>query len=148
MPSKKPRELKANLDAQASSGIHADLSSAACEPLVAPVIKPRKIVGKKKVIAPPAEPKASEVSAEILEIVKPSTDATKGPTKPVTDEKFLETVRDLVYEKLIVGEMELKIDCGFKAIELRQRITDGSQNEKLLLEILNEIRKEELGKIS
>jgi len=64
----------------------------------------------------------------------------------MNDEKFLDTIRNLVFQKLFAGEMELKLEYGFKAIELKQKIADGTQNEKLLLEILNEIRKEELAK--
>jgi len=62
----------------------------------------------------------------------------------VEDMVFLEAIRDRVYEKLIAWEIDLKIDSGFKAIELKNRLSDISQNEKLLLEILNEIRVDEL----
>lgn len=62
----------------------------------------------------------------------------------VSDLEFLDAVRDSVYSKLIDGGLELKIDSGFKAIELKNKLSDGSENEKLLLKILSEIRKEEL----
>jgi hypothetical protein len=146
MSAKKPKEIRANSDIPVSPSLRADLSSTACEPLVTPATKTRKIVGKKRVIAPLIQRKTPEIRADIFKMTKPAADDNKKTDQPVTDEKFLNTVRDMVYEKLIDGQMELKIDYGFKAIELRQRITDGSQNEKLLLEILNEIRKEELGK--
>jgi len=64
----------------------------------------------------------------------------------ITDTLFLETVRDMVYQKLLSGEMELKLESGFKAIEIKNKISEESQSEKLLLEILNEIRAEELSK--
>lgn len=63
---------------------------------------------------------------------------------PASDLEFLDAVRDSVYRKLIDGGLELKIDSGFKAIELKNKLSDGSENEKLLLKILSEIRKEEL----
>ena len=64
----------------------------------------------------------------------------------ITDQLLLDTVRDRVYQKLLNGEIELDLADGFKAIEIKYKIADQSQNEKLLLEILNEIRAEELGK--
>ena len=64
----------------------------------------------------------------------------------ISDHLFLDTIRDMVYEKLLAGEMELKVDSAFKAIEIKHKIAEESQNEKLLLEILNEIRSEELAK--
>jgi len=66
--------------------------------------------------------------------------------KTVSDLEFLDAVKDNVYKKLVDGELELKIDSGFKAIELKNKISETSENEKLLLEILSEIRSEELGK--
>lgn len=68
------------------------------------------------------------------------------PSAAVSDSLFLETVRDMVYQKLLSGEMELKLESGFKAIEIKNKISDESRNEKLLLEILNEIRAEELSR--
>jgi len=66
----------------------------------------------------------------------------------ITDQLLLDTVRDQVYEKLAAGEIELDIGDGFKAIEIKHKIAEESQNEKLLLEILNEIRSEELARKS
>jgi len=77
------------------------------------------------------------------EINKPSVIAS---IHKVDDNTFLDAVRDRVYEKLIDGQIDLKIDSGFKAIELKNKLSDVSQNEKLLLEILNEIRTDELNK--
>jgi hypothetical protein len=65
----------------------------------------------------------------------------------VTDHLVLDTVRNLVYKKLVDGELELKIDSAFKAIELKYKIQEASENEKLLIEILNEIRGQELRKV-
>ncbi len=74
------------------------------------------------------------------------SDASISPN-PVSDLEFLNAVRDRVYEKLKEGEFDLKIESAFKAIEIKNKISDESQNEKLLLEILAEIRTEELGRL-
>jgi hypothetical protein len=62
----------------------------------------------------------------------------------ISDQLVLDTVRDQVYQKLLDGEINLDIGACFKAIEIKHKIAEESQNEKLLLEILNEIRSEEL----
>jgi hypothetical protein len=70
--------------------------------------------------------------------------APESADPSVTDGLFLNTVRDMVYQKLVDGELELKLDSGFKAIELKYKIEDMSESEKLMLEILNELRGQEL----
>jgi hypothetical protein len=77
------------------------------------------------------------------EIIDAAQDS-KPPVAIITDQLLLDAVRDQVYKKLVNGEIELDIGDGFKAIEIRHKIAEESQNEKLLLEILNEIRSEEL----
>jgi hypothetical protein len=72
--------------------------------------------------------------------------ATAVTQKHVSDLEFLDTVKETVYKKLLDNELDLKIDSGFKAIELKNKISDTSENERLLLEILSEIRSEELSK--
>lgn len=67
-------------------------------------------------------------------------------TKAVDDLEFLDAVKDRVYIKLLAGEIDLKIDSAFKAIEIKNKISDESRNEKLLLEILSEIRADELAR--
>lgn len=64
--------------------------------------------------------------------------------KTADDIEFLDAVTGRVYEKLKAGEFDLKIESAFKAIEIKHRISDESRNEKLLLEILSEIRADEL----
>lgn len=83
------------------------------------------------------------------EQTKSETPATpqKPQTLSVSDQHFLDTVRDMVFHKLLDGEIELKLDAAFKAIEIKHKIAEESQNERLLLEILNEIRSEELHKV-
>ena len=84
-----------------------------------------------KIVEPPAKTKPAEKNASI------------SPNS-VSDLEFLNAVRDKVYEKLKEGEFDLKIESAFKAIEIKNKISDESQNEKLLLEILAEIRTDEL----
>jgi hypothetical protein len=69
--------------------------------------------------------------------------SNKLPEK-ITDQLLLDTVRDQVYQKLIDGQIKLDIGDCFKAIEIKYKIAEESQNEKLLLEILSEIRSQEL----
>jgi hypothetical protein len=90
----------------------------------------------------PAKPPIE--SAEILP-EKPGEKTAPAKRKAlVTDQLLLDTVRDRVYEKLISGEIKLDLGDGFKAIEIKHKIAEESQNEKLLVEILNEIRSQEL----
>jgi hypothetical protein len=91
------------------------------------------------------------VIAPIESTAKPADPVHSGeqaaPTKlPVTisDQLLLDTVRDKVYQKLLDGEIKLDLGDGFKAIEIKHKIGEESQTEKLLLEILNEIRSQEL----
>lgn len=83
-------------------------------------------------------------SAEILPEKSGEKTAPAKHKALVTDQLLLDTVRDKVYEKLISGEIKLDLGDGFKAIEIKHKIAEESQNEKLLLEILNEIRSQEL----
>lgn len=68
------------------------------------------------------------------------------PTKngQVDDLVFLDAIKERAYKKLLAGEFDLKIESAFKAIEIKYKISDESSNEKLLLEILSEIRADEL----
>jgi hypothetical protein len=63
---------------------------------------------------------------------------------PVTDEEFLTRVIGDVYESLSAGQFELKLEYGFRAIELKQKIAESTNVENRLLELLNEIRTQEL----
>lgn len=72
--------------------------------------------------------------------------ASRASLKHVSDLEFLDTVKETVHRKLLDNELDLKIDSGFKAIELKNKISETSENERLLLEILSEIRSEELSK--
>jgi hypothetical protein len=84
--------------------------------------------------------KTTEASTRTKRMAADTTiDAT-----PISDLEFLDTIKDKVYEKLKKDEFDLKIESAFKAIEIKHKISDESQNEKLLLEILAEIRTDEL----
>lgn len=86
--------------------------------------------------------KHSDKTVEFSAKTKPAK-ASYSPNSP-SDMEFLNEVRDRVFEKLKEGEFDLKIESAFKAIEIKNKISDESQNEKLLLEILAEIRTDEL----
>jgi flagellar biosynthesis GTPase FlhF len=89
------------------------------------------------------KPVESQTADNAVPIVAPEKiDATKS----ISDQLLLDAVRDRVYQKLINNEIELDLGDGFKAIEIKHKIAEESQNEKLLLEILKEIRAEELKK--
>jgi len=102
----------------------------------------RRRVTRNPVSAITSLPEQKSLSAEIEK--PPVIVMTKSRVAGVSDTLFLDTVRDMVYQKLLSGEMELKLESGFKAIEIKSKIAEESQNEKLLLEILSEIRSEEL----
>jgi hypothetical protein len=80
------------------------------------------------------------------ESAKTTAAKTAIQSNSVTDLEFLDTVKESVYKKLVDGELDLKIESGFKAIELKNKISETSENERLLLEILSEIRSDELSK--
>lgn len=61
-----------------------------------------------------------------------------------SDNQFLDEVVRRVFDDLVNGKFELKIEHGFKAIEIRQKVEDKTDSERLLLELLNEIRTQEL----
>jgi hypothetical protein len=63
------------------------------------------------------------------------------------DELFLNAVRDRTLEKLDQGELDLKIADGLRAVELKNKICGGTDYQGVLKELLEEIRREELGKL-
>jgi hypothetical protein len=58
--------------------------------------------------------------------------------------KFLSEVVSRVFDNLLEDKFDLKLEHGFKAIEIQQKIEDKSDVENMLLELLNEIRQQEL----
>ncbi len=101
--------------------------------------KTHQLSTEDKFLSPEVQPKIPTILP-----VDADTVVKTGLEPKISDMLFLDAVRDRVYDRLIRGEIELKIDSGFKAIELKNKIGESSQNEKLLLEILSEIRADEL----
>ena len=64
------------------------------------------------------------------------------------DEVLLNTIRDNVLVKLNQGEIELKITDGLRAVELKNKICGGTDYQGVLKELLEEIRREALGKLA
>jgi len=60
------------------------------------------------------------------------------------DNKLLSEVISQVLSILVEGGYDLKIEHGFKAVELKHKLSDNSDSETLLLDLLNEIRRQEL----
>ena len=89
-----------------------------------------------KPINSPANGKKKDMSSKMI-----STE-----NGPVDDLVFLDAIKERAYEKLLAGKFDLKIESAFKAIEIKHTISDESSNERLLLEILSEIRADELKK--
>lgn len=70
---------------------------------------------------------------------------TALPEAAISDDSgFLDEVVKRVYVKLTDDKFDLKLEHGFKAIEIKQKISDKSDVENMLLELLNEIRAQEL----
>ncbi len=66
------------------------------------------------------------------------------PDESRSNVRFLNEVINLVFQELVEGKLDLKVEHGFKAIELKQKCVEDSSVENLLLELLNEIRRQEL----
>jgi hypothetical protein len=63
-----------------------------------------------------------------------------------TDEQFLNLVIENIHDGVAARQVDLKVEHAFKAIELKQKLAESGNVENLLLELLNEIRKQELAK--
>ncbi len=74
--------------------------------------------------------------------------ATVPRGEVTADEVFFNTIRDNVLVKLNQGEIELKITDGLRAVELKNKICGGTDYQGVLKELLEEIRKEALGKLA
>jgi hypothetical protein len=78
------------------------------------------------------------------DITSPSQDTAVPDTFNRMDNLFLDEIVKRVFDNLVEGNFELKLEHGFKAIEIKQKLADKADNENMLLELLNEIRKQEL----
>jgi hypothetical protein len=63
-----------------------------------------------------------------------------------SDEQLLNLIVQQIYLDLKDNKLDLKIEHAFKAIELKQKLVESGNVENLLLELLNEIRSQELTK--
>lgn len=63
-----------------------------------------------------------------------------------SDEQLLNLIVQRIYFDLKDEKLELKIEHAFKAIELKQKLAESGNVETLLLELLDEIRNQELAK--
>jgi len=61
--------------------------------------------------------------------------------RKITDELLLDTVRDDVFKKLKTGDFNLSLNDGFKAIDLKNKITSPEPDNRLAA-LLEELRKE------
>lgn len=107
---------------------------------------PEKKKTDQKVIKQPARSSRSTVSHNRDKTSKAQSD--KSPNHHPSDDQFLNEIISRVFQDLVEGNFELKLEHGFKAIEIKQKIADNTNVENLLLDLLNEIRSQELGEKS
>lgn len=98
---------------------------------------------------PTAEPKRIRTERnknELAKMSRPNLEQMELLPKFDSDGKLLDEVISRVHRAITSGELELKIEHAFKAIEIKQKLAENGQVENLLLELLNEIRRQELGR--
>jgi hypothetical protein len=78
------------------------------------------------------------------DFTSPSQDTSVTNAFNQMDSLFLDEIVKRVFDNLVEGNFELKLEHGFKAIEIKQKLADRADAENMLLELLNEIRKQEL----
>jgi hypothetical protein len=61
-----------------------------------------------------------------------------------TDEQLLNLIISQIYDNVKQNQIDLKIEHAFKAIEIKQKLAESGNVENLLLELLTEIRNQEL----
>ena len=87
----------------------------------------------------------SAVNSDDGKVVKIKTPGEKTVSTTarlkVTDQLFLDTVRDDVYRKLRAGDFDLSLNDGFKSIDLKNKITTPEPDNRLAM-LLEELRKE------
>jgi len=100
----------------------------------------KNISRKKKADPEMKAPSAKPVTHKEQPVVTPESSDKHNPT----DDRFLAEIIGQVFGSLVEGNYSLKIEHGFKAIELKQKLSENSNVETLLLDLLNEIRRQEL----
>ncbi len=112
---------------------------------VNPAIFIKSKAGKKVSRKKKADPEMKAPSAKPAAHKKqPVVNAESSDKHNPTDDRFLAEVIGQVFGSLVEGNFDLKIEHGFKAIELKQKLSENSNVETLLLDLLNEIRRQEL----
>lgn len=109
-------------------------------PIPAKTKAKRPVVKKEKAVESNVKNKTSS-DTKPDEPAKPRDDDCQSS---LTDNQFLNEVVGRVFDNLAAGEFNLKIEHGFKAIELKQKLSENTNVESLLLELMNEIRTQEL----
>lgn len=72
----------------------------------------------------------------------------KTESKQISDLRLLELLINKFIEKLEKNGFEPKVQDALKAIQLKQKLAQTSEAEKLFWELLDQLRNEELGKKS
>jgi hypothetical protein len=128
---------------------------AVIEPVKKVACKRAKSAAKRVVSGLPARPgkgkSISEKEASVSvggERISTVEMATVPRGEVTADEVFLNTIREKALEKLKQGELELKIADGLRAVELKNKICGGTDYQGVLKELLEEVRKEALGKLA
>ncbi len=96
-----------------------------------------------------AKPAPNQIGENRLETITPEPAPVKSAEKTniiSSDEQLLNLIVQQIYSDLIDNKLDLKIEHAFKAIELKQKLAESGNVENLLLELLNEIRSQELSK--
>lgn len=96
-----------------------------------------KTASKKSATKPLAKP---TIRRRKLSADRPTAAADRKP-KPVSDALFLDTVRDSVFNKLKSGDLTLSLGDGFKAIDLKNKISTAEPDNRLN-SLLEELRQE------
>jgi hypothetical protein len=85
-----------------------------------------------------------------IKIVEPIGEKAQPPEQIEstisTDEQFLNLIIQRINDGVIGKQIDLKVEHAFKAIEIKQKLAESGNVENLLLDLLNEIRKQELSK--
>ena len=70
--------------------------------------------------------------------------AKKADTRQILDLRLLELLINKFIEKLEKNGFEPKVQDALKAIQLKQKLAQSSEAEKIFWELIDQLRKEEL----
>jgi hypothetical protein len=79
---------------------------------------------------------------------KAKRSSKKTKSRQISDLRLLELLINKFIEKLEKNGFEPKVQDALKAIQLKQKLAQTSEAEKLFWELLDQLRNEELGKRS